>query len=67
MPLSLFKSICLETAGNGVIYGLRHPVIIGMDIIEPYEIMLDVKKGEVQEVPSNNGNLIAVNSRRRAI
>jgi len=32
----------------GVIKNLRHPVIIGMDIIEPYEIVLDVKEGKVK-------------------
>ncbi|MFZ8793668.1 MAG: hypothetical protein ACO2O2_07280 [Acidilobaceae archaeon] len=31
----------------GVISGLRYPAIIGMNIIEPYEIVLDVKIGEV--------------------
>jgi len=30
----------------GVISGLRYPVIIGMDIMEPYEIALDVKTGK---------------------
>jgi predicted aspartyl protease len=31
----------------GVISGLRYPIIIGMDIMEPYEIALDVKTGKV--------------------
>ena len=31
----------------GVVSGLRYPVIIGMDIMEPYEIALDVKTGKV--------------------
>jgi predicted aspartyl protease len=30
----------------GVISGLRYPVIIGLDIMEPYEIALDVKTGK---------------------
>jgi predicted aspartyl protease len=30
----------------GVVSGLRYPVIIGMDIMEPYEIALDVKTGK---------------------
>ena len=32
----------------GVIDGLRHDVVIGMDIIEPYEIILDVIEGRVK-------------------
>ncbi len=32
----------------GVIKGLRSPIIIGMDIIEPYEIVLDVREGKVK-------------------
>jgi hypothetical protein len=32
----------------GVVEGLRHPVIIGMDIIEPYEIILDMREGKVK-------------------
>jgi len=32
----------------GVIDGLRHDVIIGMDIIEPYEIILDAREGKVK-------------------
>jgi len=31
----------------GVIDGLRHDVIIGMDLMEPYEVVLDVKEGKV--------------------
>jgi predicted aspartyl protease len=31
----------------GVISGLRYPAVIGMDIMEPYEIALDVKTGKV--------------------
>jgi len=30
----------------GVIENLRHPVVIGMDIMEPYEIYIDVKEGK---------------------
>jgi predicted aspartyl protease len=30
----------------GVIESLRHPVVIGMDIMEPYEIYIDVKEGK---------------------
>jgi len=30
----------------GVVSELRYPVIIGMDIMEPYEIALDVKTGK---------------------
>lgn len=32
----------------GVIKDLKHPCIIGMDIIEPYEIILDVKEGKIK-------------------
>jgi len=32
----------------GVIEGLRHSVIIGMDIIELYEMILDVREGKVR-------------------
>jgi predicted aspartyl protease len=31
----------------GVISGLRYPAVIGMDIMEPYGIVLDVKAGKV--------------------
>ncbi len=31
----------------GVVEGLRHDLIIGMDIMEPYEIFVDVKEGKV--------------------
>ena len=31
----------------GVISGLRHPVIVSVDVMEPYEIALDVKTGKV--------------------
>jgi predicted aspartyl protease len=31
----------------GVVSGLRYPAVIGMDIMEPYEIVLDVKAGKV--------------------
>lgn len=31
----------------GVVSELRYPVIIGIDIMEPYEIALDVKTGKV--------------------
>jgi len=30
----------------GVTEGLRHPVVIGMDIMEPYEIYIDIKEGK---------------------
>ena len=32
----------------GVVDGLRHNVIVGIDIIEPYEIILDARKGKVK-------------------
>jgi len=32
----------------GVIEGLREDIIIGMDIIEPYEIILDMREGKVK-------------------
>jgi len=32
----------------GVVKDLRHAIVIGMDIIEPYEIALDVKEGKVK-------------------
>ena len=32
----------------GVVEGLRHNVIIGMDIMEPYDIELDVREGKVK-------------------
>ncbi len=32
----------------GVVDGLREDVIVGMDIIEPYELILDVKEGKVK-------------------
>ena len=32
----------------GVIKALRHDAIIGMDIMEPYDIELDVKEGKVK-------------------
>ena len=31
----------------GVVSGLRYPAVIGMDIMEPYGIVLDVKIGKV--------------------
>lgn len=32
----------------GVVEGLRNDVIVGMDIIEPYELALDIKDGRVK-------------------
>ncbi len=32
----------------GVVEGLRHDVVIGMDIMEPYDIELDVKEGRAR-------------------
>jgi len=32
----------------GVVKGLRHDVVIGMDIMEPYDIKLDVKEGRAR-------------------
>jgi len=32
----------------GVVEGLRHGVVIGMDIMEPYDIELDVKEGRAR-------------------
>lgn len=32
----------------GVIKDLRHPCIVGMDIIEPYELVLDVRENKVK-------------------
>ena len=32
----------------GVVDGLKHDVVIGMDIIEPYEIILDAREGKVK-------------------
>ena len=32
----------------GVVEGLRHDVVIGMDIMEPYDIELDVKEGKAK-------------------
>jgi len=46
----------------GVVGGLRYPVIIGMDIMEPYEIALDVKtaKAFFKRFPTNPRNSMAV-------
>jgi hypothetical protein len=30
----------------GIIENLRHPVVVGMDVMEPYEIYIDVKEGK---------------------
>jgi predicted aspartyl protease len=32
----------------GVVEGLRHDVVIGMDVIEPYDVELDVKEGRAR-------------------
>ena len=46
----------------GVVSELRYPVIIGMDIMEPYEIALDVKTGKAffKRFPTNPRNSMAV-------
>ena len=30
----------------GVVEGLSHDIIIGMDVMEPYEIVVDTKEGK---------------------
>ena len=32
----------------GVVEGLRHDAVIGVDVIEPYDVELDVKEGRAR-------------------